>query len=374
MLGIARRVPEWSPSKVEWESADVARSSLVPLLEGADAVIHLAWLIQPSRDQEETRAVNVEGSRRVFKAAAVAKVPRLVYASSVGAYSPGPKHATSTSRTPREGSRSSFYSRHKAEVESVLDEFEADHANVSVARLRPGLIFKGDAASGIRRLFAGPFPPTPAAAPLPDSVRARHRGTALPGCPLRRRRGGVSARGKERRAVPSTSPPSRCSILPSWRRLLGAGPSVPPGPLRAATGPAGRPASSPRPPGGSTWRWRAPDGHDPGSVGLGWAPSRTQVRRCSSSSMACAAARGSRPRRWRRAETAPCAWASSPQGSARGPSAARGNRPGPDRARRARARRTRGAPAGRGRPSRSDPGPGATRWDPRAGGRRRLRS
>jgi len=27
-------------------------------------------------------------------------------------------------------------------------------------RLRPGLIFKGDAASGIRRLFAGPLLPT----------------------------------------------------------------------------------------------------------------------------------------------------------------------------------------------------------------------
>ena len=198
VLGIARRVPEWSPSKVEWESADVARSSLVPLLEGADAVIHLAWLIQPSRDQEETRAVNVEGSRRVFKAAAVAKVPRLVYASSVGAYSPGPKHVTVDESHPTGGISSSFYSRHKAEVESVLDEFEADHANVSVARLRPGLIFKGEAASGIRRLFAGPFLPHPAAAPLPDSVRARHRGTALPGCPLRRRRGDVSARGKER--------------------------------------------------------------------------------------------------------------------------------------------------------------------------------
>ena len=34
---------------------------------------------------------NVEGSRRVFAAVAAAEVPALVYASSVGAYSAGPK-------------------------------------------------------------------------------------------------------------------------------------------------------------------------------------------------------------------------------------------------------------------------------------------
>src|SRR5438093_1107326 len=35
--------------------------------------------------------INVEGRTRVFRAVAEAAVPALVYASSVGAYSPGPK-------------------------------------------------------------------------------------------------------------------------------------------------------------------------------------------------------------------------------------------------------------------------------------------
>ncbi|HXQ88369.1 MAG TPA: hypothetical protein VN733_01910, partial [Solirubrobacterales bacterium] len=57
------------------------------------------------------------------------------------------------------GIPTSFYSRHKATVETMLDAFERREPAVRVVRLRPGLIFKSEAASEIRRLFAGPFLP-----------------------------------------------------------------------------------------------------------------------------------------------------------------------------------------------------------------------
>jgi nucleoside-diphosphate-sugar epimerase len=159
VLGIARRLPDLELPKVEWAAADVRSDDLVRLFDGADAVVHLAWLIQPSRDEHETESVNVTGSERVFGAVADAGVPRLVYASSVGAYSPGPKDRLVDESHPTDGIVTSFYSRHKAIVERILDRFEASAPSVSVARLRPGLVFKGDAASEIRRLFAGPFLP-----------------------------------------------------------------------------------------------------------------------------------------------------------------------------------------------------------------------
>ena len=51
-------------------------------------------------------------------------MPRLVYASSVGAYSPGPKLDAVDETHPVDGIPTSFYSRHKAEVEAILDEIE----------------------------------------------------------------------------------------------------------------------------------------------------------------------------------------------------------------------------------------------------------
>jgi UDP-glucose 4-epimerase len=159
VLGLCRRLPEAGFPKTEWREADVVRTPLRPLFQGADAVVQLAWLIQPGRDKETLRAVNVDGSARVFRAAAAAGVGTLVYASSVGAYAPGPKDRRVDESWPTTGIASSFYSRHKAEVERLLDAFEREQEHVRVVRLRPGLIFKRDAASAIRRLFAGPLLP-----------------------------------------------------------------------------------------------------------------------------------------------------------------------------------------------------------------------
>jgi UDP-glucose 4-epimerase len=161
IVGVARRLPAMTFPGVEWVQADIRSDDLVSLFRGADAVVHLAWLIQPSRDLATVRSVNVDGSRRVFEAVAEAGVPALVYASSVGAYSPGPKDRAVDESWPTNGIQTSFYSRHKAEVERLLDSFEAEHPTVRVVRLRPGLIFKRGAASGIRRLFAGPLLPSP---------------------------------------------------------------------------------------------------------------------------------------------------------------------------------------------------------------------
>jgi nucleoside-diphosphate-sugar epimerase len=160
VLGIARRRPQLAAPKTTWLEADVSRDDLTPHLKGADAVIHLAWLIQPSRDESITRATNVDGSERVFRATADAGVPALVYASSVGAYSPGPKDRTVDESWPTEGISTSFYARHKAATERLLDRLEAERPELRVVRLRPGLIFKREAASGIRRLFGGPLVPS----------------------------------------------------------------------------------------------------------------------------------------------------------------------------------------------------------------------
>ena len=161
VIGIARRLPELAMPKVEWRSADITEDGLVDHFRGADAVVHLAWAIQPSRDEAVMERINLFGSRRVFAAVEAAAVPALVYASSVGAYGPGPKDRCVDESWPTIGIPTSAYSRHKAIVERVLDQFEAGAPDVRVVRLRPGLIFKAESASEIRRLFLGPLLPNP---------------------------------------------------------------------------------------------------------------------------------------------------------------------------------------------------------------------
>jgi UDP-glucose 4-epimerase len=159
IVGLARREPTWAPAKTSWVEANVLTADLTAIFAGADAVIHLAWAIQPSRDSVTLERINVEGSRRVFEAAAAAGVAKLVHASSVGVYSTGPKDREVEEGWPTDGTKTSFYSRHKVAVERELDRFEADNPETQVTRLRPALIFKDEAATEIRRLFVGPFLP-----------------------------------------------------------------------------------------------------------------------------------------------------------------------------------------------------------------------
>ncbi|MFC7527249.1 NAD-dependent epimerase/dehydratase family protein [Actinoplanes sp. GCM10030250] len=164
-VGVSRRAPDPAGpyADLPWHSLDVgdddAAERLASIFAGADAVVNLAWQIQPSHDQRRLYRTNVLGSRAVFRAALRAGVPTLVHASSVGVYAPGPKRAFVKETWLRTGVPESSYSRHKVLVERMLDEIESDHPTLRVVRVRPGLIFQRDAGTEIGRYFAGPLLP-----------------------------------------------------------------------------------------------------------------------------------------------------------------------------------------------------------------------
>ena len=170
MLGIARRLPNRAAepyAHAGWAAVDIAAedtdetvvAQLADQFGGADAVVHLAWLVQPNRQRELLRRANVEGTRRVAEAAARAGVPHLVVASSVGAYAPAADDAPRGEEWPVRGVPTSHYSVDKVAQELVLNAFEQAHPEVVVARLRPALIFQADAAQSVVRYFLGPLVP-----------------------------------------------------------------------------------------------------------------------------------------------------------------------------------------------------------------------
>jgi UDP-glucose 4-epimerase len=167
LVGIARRPPASGPlaEAASWVSLDLSAPGSVPelarVLRGADAVVHLAWLIAPGHAPDVLTATNIGGTRHLLRAVAEAEVPALVYASSVGAYSPGPKDRLVDESWPTEGIPSSLYSRHKARVERMLDGFSRDRPGVRIVRLRPGIVTQAAAASEQARYFIGPFLPMP---------------------------------------------------------------------------------------------------------------------------------------------------------------------------------------------------------------------
>jgi nucleoside-diphosphate-sugar epimerase len=161
VAGIARRaVPPGYLDQVEWHRADVAADDLLPVLRGADAVVHLAWLFQPTHRPEITWRTNVEGTACVLRAAAESGAGTVVVASSVGAYSARRSTSPVDESWPTYGVPTAAYSREKAYVERMLDSFEHERPGTRVVRMRTAFIFQRAAAVQQRRLFLGPLAPT----------------------------------------------------------------------------------------------------------------------------------------------------------------------------------------------------------------------
>lgn len=154
--GMARR--PFNPAREGWEKVSyrrgdiLDRDSLALLFDGADVAVHLAFAIFGSH--EETRRVNLEGSRNVFRAAAEAGVKRLVYASSVAAYgfhrdNPQPLDE----EVPARGSQGFYYSAQKAELEAALEKQLAG-SDVDAYVFRPCIVAGPRAPMLIRQLLS----------------------------------------------------------------------------------------------------------------------------------------------------------------------------------------------------------------------------
>lgn len=123
VIGMARRPFDLAGQgweKTEYRRGDVLdREAVEGLVDGADAVVHLAFVIVAGGD--ESREINLTGSRNVFEAAAAAGAKRLVYTSSVAAYGfrRGMPELLGEDE-PVQGTARHPYSAHKAEVEAEL--------------------------------------------------------------------------------------------------------------------------------------------------------------------------------------------------------------------------------------------------------------
>jgi UDP-glucose 4-epimerase len=147
IIGMARRpfdpaLHGWK--RTEYRRGDVLeRDSVDDLVAEADVVVHLAFLIFGSHD--ETREINLQGSRNVFEATVAAGVKRLVYTSSVAAYG---FHARNpdvlTEDVPPIGTRDFYYSAQKAELEELLADVTAG-SGAGVYVFRPCIVAGADA-------------------------------------------------------------------------------------------------------------------------------------------------------------------------------------------------------------------------------------
>ena len=163
VVGIARRPfdpAERGWTKMEYRRGDVRDpDALREAFAGADVVVHLAFLISGNASRATTRAINVDGTLNVFRAAAGAGASRFVYASSLAAYG---WHRDNpdlmTEEWPVRPAERLFYGQEKAELEDLLQAEAQAHPDLGLYLLRPPVVL-GPNVLGGKDVLPGPLAP-----------------------------------------------------------------------------------------------------------------------------------------------------------------------------------------------------------------------
>lgn len=141
--------------KLSYVPADVRDPELHRSFEGASAVIHLAFIVTSKLPRAEFDDINVNGSRNVFDAVIRARVPQLLYASSIAAYGVLPGHPELlVEDSPRRLAEDMPYSAAKYRVEEELDRVEREHPELIAARIRPTILIGSRLNNPLAELFA----------------------------------------------------------------------------------------------------------------------------------------------------------------------------------------------------------------------------
>ena len=155
IVGMARRPfdpAEAGWSKVEYRQGDILdRASVEGLVEDADVLVHLAFIILGS--EEEAREVNLNGSRNVFEAGFASGVRRLVYTSSVAAYGFHDDNPELLDESvPPRGTEEHYYSAQKASVEKMLENLARASGGTDVYVFRPCIVAGAEATELIENI------------------------------------------------------------------------------------------------------------------------------------------------------------------------------------------------------------------------------
>ncbi|SEL99436.1 Nucleoside-diphosphate-sugar epimerase [Blastococcus sp. DSM 46786] len=163
VIGMARRPFDpaargWT--KMTYRQGDVRDpEALREAFAGADVVVHLAFLITGNASRATTRAINVDGTVNVVRAAAAVGARRFVYASSVAAYGFHQDNPELISEEwPVRPASRLFYAQEKAELEHLLDEESAAAPELDLYLLRPPVVL-GPHAVGGKDVLPGPLAP-----------------------------------------------------------------------------------------------------------------------------------------------------------------------------------------------------------------------
>ncbi len=139
------RPPRTQNAKVTFVRGDVRDlTAMRDLLEREkpDALVHLAFILNPIRDEARMYEVDVNGTHAVLRAAAAAGTEQVLVTSSATAYGAFPDNPTPIAEDwPVRGQPGFSYARHKAEVDRLCQLWALEQPDRVMTIVRPSIVF-----------------------------------------------------------------------------------------------------------------------------------------------------------------------------------------------------------------------------------------
>lgn len=143
VVDVDLRPPAAALPKVRFVQRSVTED-LTDLFTGpapVDVAVHLAWVVNPMRDEAAQRAICLGGTARFLAACAAAGVKQVLFCSSATAYGAHPAHDRPLDEGAELRPGHHFqYSREKREAEGLVREFARAHPRVLVQVARPVVV------------------------------------------------------------------------------------------------------------------------------------------------------------------------------------------------------------------------------------------
>jgi UDP-glucose 4-epimerase len=130
--------------------------------ERPDALIHLAFIFNPIRDEALMYDVDVNGTAAALIAASETGVEQVLVISSASAYGAFPDNPVPIAEDwPVRGQPDFSYARDKADADRVCQLWAADHPDRTMTILRPCAVFGPSVDNYLLRVWSLPLSPVP---------------------------------------------------------------------------------------------------------------------------------------------------------------------------------------------------------------------
>lgn len=154
-----KELPSDLKDSVDFKIMDITSQDVQEFMKGSDVVVHMAFVLNPPKNREAARKVNIDGTRNILKSAksvGAKQVIVLTSASTYGAHPDNPLFMKEDHPLRGDLNFGFWYSEDKTVQDRITQIFAKENPDIKVCIVRPAIVFGENVNNFISQGFFNP--------------------------------------------------------------------------------------------------------------------------------------------------------------------------------------------------------------------------